>query len=176
MKRQIISIALIGFSALVGWGCCSKEKSNQAVQTVAQSDVVLKDYGAKPTVLNIEDYTMANDDYRNTLWTGDRVQVTLMSIPVGSDVGLEMHPDVDQFFRIEQGSALVEVGMVKDSLNYRENADADFAIIVPAGHWHNLTNTSDVPLKLYTIYSPAEHAHGTVHKTKQESIEADHHH
>ncbi|MCL1893682.1 MAG: cupin domain-containing protein [Holophagaceae bacterium] len=133
-------------------------------------DVTLKDYGPEPTVLNIEAYTLSNSNFRTTLWTGKHLQATLMTIPVGGDVGLEQHPDTDQFLRIEEGSANVLMGDTEDSLTFTQTAGKDFAIFVPAGKWHNIINTGDVPLKLYSIYSPAEHPHGTVHRTQEDDV------
>ncbi|MCL1908063.1 MAG: cupin domain-containing protein [Holophagaceae bacterium] len=132
-------------------------------------DVTLKDYGSESTVLNIEAYTLSNSNFRTVLWTGKFLQATLMAIPVGGDVGLEQHPDTDQFLRIEDGVAEVLMGDTENSLTFTQTASKDFAIFVPAGKWHNITNTGDVPLKLYSIYAPAEHPHGTVHRTQADS-------
>lgn len=126
----------------------------------------LKDYGPNPFVIDIDAATKQNNTYRTALWTGDHLQVTLMSIDVGDDIGLEVHPTVDQFIRIEEGQGLVEMGDRKDKLDYQEKVYDDFAIMVPAGTWHNITNTGNKPLKLYAIYAPPEHPRGTVHETK----------
>ncbi len=126
----------------------------------------LKDYGPNPFVVNIDEATKQNNTYRTALWTGENLQVTLMSIDVGDDIGLEVHPTVDQFIRIEEGQGLVEMGDKKDKLDYQEKAYDGFAIMVPAGTWHNVTNTGNKPLKLYAIYAPPEHQRGTVHETK----------
>ena len=150
--------------------CCTKPETND------KADVTLKDYGAEPTVLDIDDYTMSNENFRITLWTGSKLQVTLMSIPVGGEVGLEQHAETDQFLRIEDGQAKVLMGDTEESLTFVKTAEKDFAIIVPAGKWHNIINTGDKPLKLYSIYSPVEHPHGTVHKTFEEAEEAEHQH
>ena len=139
-------------------------------------DVVLKDYGAEPTVLDIDAYTMSNETFRTALWTGTYLQVTLMSIRVGGEVGLEIHPETDQFLRIEDGEAKVVMGDSKESLTFVKEAETDFAIIVPAGKWHNIINTGDRPLKLYSIYAPVHHPHSTVHKTFEEAEEAEHDH
>jgi len=90
------------------------------------------------------------------------------------DIGLEMHPDVDQFIRIEQGRALVQMGDSKSNLNYKKIAADDDAILIPAGKWHNITNTGTTPLKLYSLYAPPEHPKGTVHRTKSEAEQAHH--
>lgn len=83
--------------------------------TCAPQGNVLKDYGDSPIVVNIDRFTKLNPNYRTALWTGSYLQVTLMSIPVGGDIGKEMHPDTDQFIRIEEGSALVVMGRVRMS-------------------------------------------------------------
>lgn len=126
----------------------------------------LMDYGPNPLVVNIDRLTKANDNYRLALWTGEYLQVTLMSIPVGGEIGLEMHPDTDQFIRIESGLALARMGSTKDNLDYQKRADSRYAVIVPAGTWHNITNIGDEPLKVYSIYAPPHHPHGTVQATK----------
>lgn len=92
-----------------------------------------KDYGPEPYVANIEELTVANDKFRVAKWTGKNLQMTLMCIQPGEDVGLEVHDDHDQFLRIEAGTARVEMGPSKDNLNYVKDAEDDFAIFVPAG-------------------------------------------
>lgn len=131
------------------------------------------DFGPHPYVTNIETATVENDTYRTALWTGRYLQVTVMSILPGDDIGLEVHEDHDQFLRIEAGSGTVYMGPSEDDMKTWQASDDD-AIFVPAGSWHNVVNTGDVPLKVYSIYSPPEHAHGTVHETKAEADEAEH--
>ncbi|MDB5187225.1 MAG: cupin [Candidatus Saccharibacteria bacterium] len=126
------------------------------------------DHGPKPFVTNIEKATLGNENYRTTLWTGKNLQVTVMAIQPGHDIGLEVHDDHDQFLRVEQGNATVFMGSSKDDLTQTAAADDD-AVFVPAGTWHNLINTGDDVLKVYSIYAPPEHAHGTVHVTKEEA-------
>jgi len=150
---------------LIGCSMMSCNRTSNASQ-----DVTLKDYGAEPTVLDIEAYTMTNDNFRVALWTGTNLQVTLMTIPVGGDIGLEVHHDVDQFLRIEDGTAKVLMGDTEHSLTFTKTAEKDYAIFVPAGKWHNLINTGNKPLKLYSIYSPVEHPHGTVHRTQEDDV------
>ena len=132
----------------------------------------ITDHGPKPFVTNIEKATLANENYRSTLWTGKNLQVTVMAIQPGHDIGLEVHGDHDQFLRIEQGSATVYMGPSKDILEETLATDDD-AVFVPAGTWHNLVNTGDLVLKVYSIYAPAEHDHGTVHVTKEEADAAE---
>lgn len=135
-----------------------------------------KDYGPAPFVVNIEEATKQNSMYRSALWTGKHLQVTLMCIRVGGDIGLEIHPDLDQFIRIEEGEGIAMMGDKKDCLDFKAKVCDNFAIIVPAGKWHNLVNTGRTPLKLYSIYAPPEHPHGTVHPTKEIAMEEEHHH
>jgi mannose-6-phosphate isomerase-like protein (cupin superfamily) len=134
---------------------------------IEEEDLInLKDYGPQPYVVDIEQATIQNNTYRTALWTGCHLQVTLMSINVGEDIGLEIHPEIDQFIRIEQGEAVVQMGTTKDNLDYEEKVSDDFAIMIPAGKWHNVVNVGNEPLKLYAIYAPPEHPRDTVHKTK----------
>jgi mannose-6-phosphate isomerase-like protein (cupin superfamily) len=95
----------------------------------------------------------------------------LMNINVGDDIGLEMHFDLDQFIRIEEGRGIVMMGDRKDQLDFRARVYDDYAIFIPAGKWHNLINIGRTPLKLYSIYAPPEHPRGTVHKTKEDAEE-----
>lgn len=129
----------------------------------------LRDYGPKPFVINIEEATEQNENFRLALWTGKHLQLTLMSIGVGEDIGLEIHPEFDQFLRIEEGQGLVRMGDRKDNLYFQARVHEDFAIFVPAGTWHNLINTGNKPIKLYSIYAPPAHPHGTVHRTKADA-------
>jgi|SRR5690625_1745322 len=126
----------------------------------------LSDHGPNPYVVNIEEATLANENYRSTLWTGKNIQLTVMSIPVGDDIGLEVHPDNDQFLRLEQGRGRVQMGPSQDNLDFEEEVEDDWVIFVPAGSWHNVTNIGDEPMKVYAIYGPAHHPHGTVNQTK----------
>ncbi len=135
-----------------------------------------KDHGKKPYVVNINEATKQNKTYRTAIWTGDHLQVTLMSIPVGEDIGLEIHPHVDQFLRLEQGHGLAQMGKRRDHLDFVREVNDDSAIFIPAGTWHNVTNTGKIPLKLYSIYAPPNHPFGTVHKTKKAAMEAEHEH
>jgi mannose-6-phosphate isomerase-like protein (cupin superfamily) len=124
---------------------------------------------------DIERETIDNETFRTVLWTGDHSQLTVMSIQPGEDIGKEVHPDHDQFLRIERGSGRVEMGPSENQVELTEDVGADWAIVVPAGVWHNVVNTGDGELKVYSIYSPAEHPPGTVHATKAEAEAAEHH-
>jgi mannose-6-phosphate isomerase-like protein (cupin superfamily) len=135
----------------------------------------MNDFGPNPYVVNIEDLTLQNTTFRTAAWTGSNLQMTLMAIQPGDDIGLEVHEDHDQFLRIEAGTARVEMGPSAEQLETWD-AEDDFAIFVPAGVWHNVINTGNEPLKLYSIYAPAEHPHGTVHVDKAEAEAAEHDH
>lgn len=130
----------------------------------------LKDHGPNPFVVNINEITKRNTNYRTALWTGEYLQLTLMDIRVGGDIGLEVHPHLDQFVRIEQGEGLVVMGDKKDNLTFRRKVYDDYAFIIPAGKWHNLINIGNKPIKLYSIYAPPQHPHSTIHKTKEDAM------
>lgn len=136
----------------------------------------IRDYGMEPFVVNINEVTKQNKTFRTALWTGKHLQLTLMSLNVGEDIGLEIHPDVDQFLRVEQGQGIVKMGSSKDKLDFQRKVSDDYAILIPAGTWHNVINTGSVPLKLYSIYAPPQHPKGTVHKTKADAMAAEHEH
>lgn len=177
MKTSCILLGALCMAFAAG-SCCRQTPAAETTaepQTAAEP-VVFKDYGAEPTVLNIESYTLANENFRTVLWTGGNLQVTVMAIPVGGDVGLEQHNGIDQFLRVEEGTAQVMMGDSADKLDFVKEVADDYAIFVPAGKWHNIVNKGDKPLKIYSIYAPAEHPHGTVHKTQQEAMEAEHAH
>ena len=142
-------------------------------QAKASTPIILRDYGPNPFVVDIEEATKQNNNFRLALWTGTHLQLTLMSINVGEDIGLEIHPNLDQFVRIEEGQGLVKMGDGKDRLDFQANVRDDYAFIIPAGKWHNLINTGNKPLKLYSIYAPPQHPFGTVHKTKADAQAAE---
>lgn len=133
----------------------------------------ITDHGGEPFVANINALTKQNNNFRTAAWTGKFLQVTLMTLQVGEDIGFEIHPDVDQFLRIEQGEGLVQMGSTQHHLTLEKYVYDDSAIIVPAGTWHNLTNIGHTPLKLYSIYAPPEHPYGTIHQTKTEALAAE---
>lgn len=117
---------------------------------------------------NIEKETLANEFFRKVLYTDAKSQLVVMSLLPGEEIGSEVHAHLDQFLRFESGEGNVTLGEKTLVVG-----DGD-AVIVPAGVVHNVINTSSVPLKLYTIYTPPEHASDTVHKTKAEADLAEH--
>ncbi|MDY3024183.1 cupin domain-containing protein [Streptococcus pluranimalium] len=132
-----------------------------------------KDHGNKPFVTNIEEETLANTNYRTALWTGELLQATLMSIPVGGDIGAEVHDENDQFLRVEQGRGRVIMGESENKITLDTEVGPEFAIFIPKDTYHNVINIGDEDLKLYSIYGPAHHAHGTVHETQAIAIAAE---
>lgn len=124
-------------------------------------------------VKNIEAATLDNETFRTVLFTGKYSQLTVMNIKVGEEIGNEVHSDVDQFLRIEQGQAKVTFSKTEDAIEEEHDISDDWAIIVPAGTWHNVINTGETDLKLYSVYSPANHPEGTVHATKADADAAE---
>jgi len=118
---------------------------------------------------NIEELTEENDLFRRVLYTGNNIQLVLMALKPGEDIGAEVHEDRDQFFRFETGEGEVWIDGVANPVK------ADDGVIVPAGAEHNVINTGAVPLRLYTLYGPPEHLDGTVHPTKADAEGADEH-
>ena len=121
----------------------------------------------KGYVDDIERATLENENFRRVLYTGKYLQLVLMTLPPGCDIGEEVHEDRDQFFRIEEGRGTIYIDGTPNRV------EDDFAVIVPAGARHNVVNDGAAPLKLYTIYGPPEHRDGVVHETK-EAAERDH--
>ena len=124
----------------------------------------------KGFVTDIETATTTNTDYRRVLYTGKYSQLVLMNLKPGEEIGEEVHDDVDQFFRFEEGEGEVVIDGVRNPVKDGSG------VVVPSGARHNVVNTSkDTPLKLYTIYSPPEHQDKVVRKTKKEADEQEEH-
>ena len=122
---------------------------------------------------DIEQATVDNTAFRRELFTGEHTQLTVMRLGPGEDIGREVHDDRDQFLRIEQGQARVELGRSEETTDETHDVEADWAVVVPAGVWHNVVNTGGGELKLYSLYSPPEHPPETVHPTKAEAEAAE---
>jgi mannose-6-phosphate isomerase-like protein (cupin superfamily) len=127
--------------------------------------MTINDIGPQPQSFDLEKATVENTNYRTVAWSGKHLQLTLMSIPVGEDIGLEEHPDTDQFLRLDAGRGRVQIGPTKDQLDFDREVEDGWAIFVPAGSWHNVTNIGDQPLRLYTVYAPVHHAAGKIQAT-----------
>lgn len=112
---------------------------------------------------NIEDRTEKNHDFRRVIYTGKHMQLVVMSLAPGEEIGEEVHDDVDQYFRVEEGKGEAWIDGRKTAIK------SDAAVLAPAHARHNIRNTGDKPLKLYTLYAPPQHADGTVQATKAEA-------
>jgi mannose-6-phosphate isomerase-like protein (cupin superfamily) len=123
----------------------------------------------KGFVGDIEDLTEQDADFRRVLYTGKKLQLVVMALEPGEDIGEEVHSDRDQFFRIEEGKGEVSID------GHTMDVKSDFGILVPAGARHNIRNTGKKPLRLYTLYGPPEHEDGTVHSTKADALRATEH-
>jgi len=115
----------------------------------------------KGFVDNIESLTVENSDFRRVIYTGKEMQLVLMTLRPGEEIGEEVHPDRDQFFRVEQGEVLID--------GARSRIESETAIVVPSGARHNVKNTGREPLKLYTIYAPPAHADGVLQRTRADA-------
>lgn len=133
--------------------------------------MTIEDIGPRPNAFDIEDATRRNESYRTVAWTGKYLQVTLMSIPVGESIGLEVHPNTDQFLRLDAGHGRAVMGPAKDQLDFEQEVSDGWSIQVPAGTWHDVINTGDEPLRLYAIYAPVHHAPDITQETSAEAEE-----
>jgi mannose-6-phosphate isomerase-like protein (cupin superfamily) len=131
----------------MSFGCCTKQLDN----------------GENPYVANIEQMGIQNSNFRTTIWTGRHLQMTLMCIPPCDEIGLEVHENIDQFIRVEQGIAVAIMGENKTNICKGD------AVFIPAGTWHNIVNVGKKPLKVSVIYAPPNHPKGTVHRTKADA-------
>ena len=130
------------------------------------SAVRIADIGPQPQSFDIERAAENNTNYRSVAWSGRYLQVTLMSIPVGGDIGLEAHPETDQFLRLEKGKGRVQMGATKDDLIFNKEVSDGWCVLVPAGTWHNITNTGAIPMQIYAIYAPTHHKPDKVQATQ----------
>ena len=131
--------------------------------------MTVNDPGPRPNAFDIDSATRANDTYRTVAWTGRYLQVTLMSIEPGASIGLEVHPETDQFLRVDSGRGRCVMGASKDDLTFEQEVSDGWSIQVPAGTWHDVVNTGDEPLRLYAVYAPVHHAQGVVQATKEDA-------
>ena len=144
----------------------------------------MSDATRNPTALgwlgDIEEATVSNGTFRTVLFTGGHLQLTVMSLGAGENIGWEMHDDLDQFLRIERGTGTLRLGRSSGDVAEEHSVSDDWAMIIPAGTWHDVVNDGDNELKLYSVYGPPDHPAGTVHVTKADaeaakSSEHDHH-
>lgn len=123
----------------------------------------------KGFISNIEDRTKVNEYFRHVIYTGPNLQLVVMSLPVGEEIGEEVHEHIDQFFRVEEGKGEIVMDGRVTAIK------SDVAIVVPAGTRHNIRNTGHKALKLTTLYAPPQHKDGTVHHTKAEAEQSTEH-
>ena len=131
--------------------------------------MTIEDIGPRAQSFNLEQATRENDNYRAVAWSGRYLQLTLMSIPVGGDIGLEVHPETDQFLRLDAGRGRAQTGPSKDQVTFDKEVSDGWCVLIPAGTWHNVTNIGDEPMQVYSIYAPAHHKPGKIHKTASEA-------
>ena len=180
MKSEFFSIQtikgfLIGLLALSLITGCQEAKEDEDSESGAEEHRDKDFPGDGPWAADIEELTIGNENYRSAVWTGKYLQMALMSLQPGERIDLELHNDHDQFIRIEKGEARVLMGKDKENMTFDKVVGDDWAILIPAGYWHEIINTGDRELKLYTIYGPPEHKPGTLHKTRAEAEEGHHH-
>lgn len=137
-------------------------------------DICETDHGPKPFIANISRAARQNQNFRTAFWTGCHLQMTLMNIRVCGEIGAEIHPDTDQFIRVEEGQALVRMGACREELDFQCRLGVGDAIFVPAGTWHNVFNAGNCPLKLSSFYAPPQHPRGTIHRTKADAESEEH--
>ena len=128
----------------------------------------IRDYGPEPFIFSLKHAATKNQNFRTTLWTGQDMQLTVMSISPRCDIGVEIHKNVDQFFYVESGLAKVFMGCCQNNLQDMGYAKEGDAIFIPAGTCHNIVNTGNCPLKVFSVYAPPQHPYNTVHPTKEE--------
>ena len=180
MKNDLFISAVITIVSVILTVSCQSGTSESAVKTNTEKEPVStikinEDMGGEPWVLNIEEATLANENYRIANWTGSYMQLVFMSLKPGEIIDLEMHKGTDQFIRIEEGEARVLMGKTEGKLDFDEKVSDDWSVLIPAGYWHSIENTGTTDLKLYTLYGPPEHQKGTVNKTYEEAKEAHEH-
>lgn len=128
------------------------------------------DNGQLPRFDSLADMALENTNFRTTLWSGVNLQVTLMTIPVGTEMGLETHAGIDQLYQIVQGEARAQVGKMADNLE-EHTLKAGDSVLVPASMWHNIINEGSEDVKMITVYGAIEHKPGTVHATLQDDLD-----
>lgn len=130
----------------------------------------IKDFGGKVHVMNVKDIAKENETFRTAIWTGTKLQMTVMTIAAGVEMGIEVHNTEDQIYRIEKGEGRFESGATKENLDNSVNFEKGDSIFVPAGEWHNIINTGAKAIKMSSVYGPAHHAFGTVHATAADDV------
>ncbi|MBO5653833.1 MAG: cupin domain-containing protein [Clostridia bacterium] len=131
------------------------------------------DAGPAPAQIPLSALAQENRAFRRTLWTGEHLQLTVMCLSSGEDIGTEMHPDLDQLLRVEEGYALLRYGSCRSKIRDMGYLKRGDVFLVPAGTYHNLVNVGRSALRLSSVYAPPAHPHGTVHPTKEDALKAE---
>ena len=181
MKNRILLLAIMIIATGILINSCQSGTVEGSEMKVSDENPLSsinynEDLGGEPWVLDIEEATLGNDNYRASTWTGKYMQLVFMTLKPGEIIDLEVHDDHDQFLRLEEGEARVLMGKTEDDLSFDKKVSDDWAVLVPAGYWHKIENIGSTNLKLYTLYGPPEHQKGTMHKTYKEAEEAEHDH
>lgn len=171
-KAFFFSIIVMLSAALISG--CQERASEEPAEVVEEAHHDVEPSADDPWAVDIEELTVGNENYRSAVWTGKYIQLALMTLQPGERIDPELHDNHDQFIRIEEGEAQVLMGKEKDNMTFDKIVGDDWAILIPAGYWHEVINTGDTELKLYTVYGPPEHKPRTLHKTYAEA-EHDHH-
>lgn len=173
--KKETSILLAVITVLFFTVACEETKEEEVTHE-PEGVEILEDMGFEPWAFDIEKATLSNDKYRKAIWTGEFMQLVLMSLKPGENIDLELHKGHDQFVRVEKGQARILMGLNKEDMTFDEVVEDDWAILIPAGYWHEIRNTGDVELKLYTLYAPPEHPTGIVNETYDDALEYEKHH
>ncbi len=171
LAMLFLGVFIVIFTIVIGF---DEDPGREIPGDAGEPEEQLEDMGGNPWVLDIETATVANRNYRIARWSGEYMQMVLMSLQPGEAIDLEIHEDHDQFMRIEQGQAQILMGETEDEPTFDENVTAGWAVFIPAGYWHEVRNFGDDVLKLYTIYAPSEHPEGTVHPSYDEAAGYEH--
>lgn len=164
-------VAVLATALITG---CGEREADESAESVEEEHHDLDVQADGPWAVNIEQLTLVNESYRSVIWTGNYLQLALMTLQPGENIDLELHNHHDQFIRIDQGEARVLMGKEKENMTFDQAVGDGWGLMIPAGYWHEVRNTGTTELKLYTIYGPAEHMPGTIHRTYAEAAD-DHH-
>jgi len=133
----------------------------------------MTDFGPRPLTMDVVKAALNNNNYRSTIWSGEHLQMTLMTLRAREDIGLEAHPHTDQFLFVAEGLGMAVMGADKDNL-VTQPIFCEHVFFVPAGTYHNVINTGNRPMRLISVYAPPAHPHGTVHRTKEIAMLEEH--
>lgn len=173
---SIIKTVFLLFSIVVSLNSCNgnpgEERTDSAPENPELNEVpesLLPE--AEPLAINLEEATVNNQNFREVIWTGDHMQLVLLSLEPGEEIAMEMHEDLNQLLKIEKGQAQILIGPSRDELNFEREVQEDWAVLIPANHYHSVKNTGEGPLKLYTLFAPGAYPQNEVVETLEETEE-----